>query len=108
MPKAWPQNKYRNRPCVIDGKWFQSTKEGHRYQELRLLEKAGEISHLKTQVRFPIVVNGEKVCVYVSDFTYRTLEGDDVVEDTKGVRTDIYKLKAKLLWATQRIIIRET
>ena len=102
-----PQNKYRNRPCVIDGKWFQSTKEGHRYQELRLLEKAGEITHLLTQVNFPIAVEGQLICTYRADFTYRE-NGHDIVEDCKGFRTPIYELKKKLLWATQRIIIRET
>jgi len=106
--------KYKNKPVVIYGIWFASQKEGRRYLELRLLEKAGEISHLKRQVNFPISIDGQLICTYRADFTYRTLEGDDVVEDTKGYRDPkdlayrLFKMKAKLLWATQRIIIRET
>lgn len=100
--------KYKNRPTMIAGKWFASNKEARRYEELRLLERAGEISHLLTQVSFPINVNGEKICIYRADFTYRTKEGKDIVEDVKGVRTPIYKLKKKLLWAVCRINITET
>ena len=101
-------SKYRNKPIVIDGKWFSSRKEAKRYQELRLLEQTGEINHLLTQVNFPINVNGEKICVYRADFTYRTKDGKDIVEDTKGFKTPTYKLKKKLLWAVCRINITET
>jgi len=109
MPIPFRQryNKYKNRPCVIDGLWFRSQREGKRYQELRLMEKAGEISHLKTQVNFPLVVNGEKVCLYKADFVYRDKNGNDVVEDTKGFLTREYKIKKALLWATQKILIKE-
>ena len=110
MPKAWPQkySKYRAKPCRIDGLSFASLKEGKRYLDLKLLEKAGEISHLCTQVNFPINVNGEKICIYRADFTYRNKDGKDIVEDCKGFLTPIYKLKKKLLWAVCRIQITDT
>jgi hypothetical protein len=100
-------SKYKNKPVVIDGLWFRSKREGQRYAQLRLLEKAGDISHLKTQVRFPLVVNDEKICTYVSDFTYR-YKGKDIVEDTKGFKTEVYKIKAKLMWAIRGIEIKES
>jgi len=102
------KSKYKNKPIIIDGRWFASQREGRRYEELRLLERAGEISRLKTQVAFPITINGEKICTYRADFTYRTKEGKTIVEDTKGFLTPIYKIKKKLLWVVCRINITET
>lgn len=100
-------NKYRNKPIVIDGIWFQSKKEGKRWGELRLLEKAGEITRLKRQLPFPLNVNGEKIGKYMADFVYTDARGKDVVEDVKGVLTSVYKLKKKLMWAIYRIDITE-
>lgn len=45
-------NKYGNIKTVIDGIKFDSKRESERYLELKLLEKAGEISDLKLQPRF--------------------------------------------------------
>ena len=45
-------NKYRNKKVIVDGKEFDSKKEGDRYKKLRLLERAGEISDLELQPRF--------------------------------------------------------
>lgn len=83
--------KYRNKPTVIDGKRFASQKEARRYRELRLLEDAGKISNLKTQVRIQLIPG----IVYVADATY-TENGEEVIEDVKGYRTQVYRLKAKL------------
>jgi hypothetical protein len=82
--------------------------EARRYQELRLMERAGEIEKLTLQRRYPIRVNGVLVCAYVSDFEYRDLRtGRWVVEDVKGARTSTYKLKAKLMRAVHGIEIQE-
>ncbi len=93
-------NKYGNKPTTIDGVRFASKKEAKRYGQLLLLQRAGEIAGLKLQPRYPLMVNGEKVCVYVGDFEYtdgRSLEF--VTEDAKGVKTPEFKLKAKLFRA---------
>lgn len=90
-------NKYHNIHTTIDGIRFDSKKEARRYADLILLQKAGAIRQLELQPRFPIVVNGVKVCTYVADFAY--FENARVVEDVKGVRTAVYKLKAKMLLA---------
>jgi hypothetical protein len=90
--------KYRAQPVVIDGIRFASKAEARRYGQLKLLEKAGEISGLQLQPKFPIVVNGVKVCAYIADFAYFTATGR-VVEDVKGVQTPMFRLKRKLVEA---------
>lgn len=93
-----PRSKYRNIRTEIDGIRFDSRAEAVRYQELKLLEKAGKIRQLELQPKFVCYVNGEKVCTYRADFAYFTDLGR-VVEDVKGVRTPVYKLKKKLVEA---------
>lgn len=84
-----------------------SKKERTRYQELELLEKAGEIKNLRKQVPYALVVNGILVASYRADFVYE--EGTRVVvEDAKGYKTPMYRLKKKLMQACYGIDIRET
>ena len=92
--------KYRNQPTEVDGIKFASKAEARRYCDLRLLERAGEISRLTLQPRYPLTVNGLHVCVYVADFDYvETKSGRLVTEDTKGVKTKEFIIKAKLFHA---------
>lgn len=92
--------KYRNVPTVVDGIRFASKREAFRYCELKLLEKAGEIKLLKLQPRYPFTIEGLHVCTYVGDFDYmETTTGRHVTEDSKGVRTKDFIIKAKLFHA---------
>lgn len=96
-----------------EGIVFDSKGELSRWEELRLLERAGEVSELRRQVKYPLVVNGVDLGSYVADFVYvdeRTLlvGGRQVVEDFKGVRTPAYRLKKKLMLAIHGIEIFET
>jgi hypothetical protein len=91
-----PRSKYRAIPVEIDGIRFASQAEGRRYCQLKLLERAGEISRLELQPRYDITINGVKVCTYVGDFRYMTKDRV-VTEDVKGVRTPIFRLKKKLV-----------
>jgi hypothetical protein len=103
-------NKYRAEKTVVDGIKFASKREAARYGELKLLLAAGRIAGLELQVVFDIVVNGEKVCRYVADFAYWIPNGRGdarVVEDAKGVRTPVYRLKRALMRAVFGIEIRE-
>jgi hypothetical protein len=70
-------------------------------------EEAGAIQELRCQVRYRLLVNGVFVCTYIADFVYRE-GGEEVVEDVKGVRTEAYALKYKLMKACLGITIRET
>ena len=99
--------KYRNVKTEVDGIKFDSKKEAARYQELKTLEKAGEINGLTLQPKYELKVNGEKICYYIGDFGYIE-NGSVVIEDVKGVRTHAYRIKSKLMRAIYGITIRET
>ncbi len=104
-------SKYRNKKVVYDGIRFDSIKEKDRYQELKLLEKAGHITDLRLQERFDLRVNGVKLGFYKADFSYYNFgSGTTVVEDSKGYDggTPVYKLKKKLMKALHGIDIYET
>ena len=86
---------------------FASKKEARRYNELHLLERAGHIRALVKQPKFYITVNGVDVCTYIADFCY--FEGEQrIVEDVKGFKTPIYRLKKKLMKAVMGIEVKET
>jgi hypothetical protein len=100
-------NKYKNVKTTVDGVTFHSKKEANHYLQLKLLVKAGEISDLKLQESYTINVGGVKICKYIADFTYIDKYGVKHVVDVKGVRTQLYKLKAKLMKAVHNIDIIE-
>ena len=89
-------HKYGAKAVEVDGIRFASKAEAARYGELSLLQKAGEIIGLKVHPRYDLLsYNGAKVCVYEADFEYQVPGKGLVTEDVKGVRTPLYKLKAK-------------
>ncbi len=123
------KSKYGSRKVTVDGITFDSKKEAGRYQQLKLLERAGEISGLLLQVKYVLIpaqrepcndiyTSGakkgcfkpgkllEKECSYVADFVY-IRGGKTVVEDTKGFRTEAYKIKRKLMLHIHGIRIKE-
>ena len=101
--------KYKNVKTTVDGITFDSRKEAARYCNLKLLQKAGEISELELQPRYPLTVNGVIVATYIADFRY-VKKGfiNYTVEDVKGVKTPVYRLKKKLMKAIYKIDILET
>ncbi|WP_215905087.1 DUF1064 domain-containing protein [Treponema phagedenis] len=96
-------HKYKTAPKeqrTADGIVFASKAEMLRYKELRLLEKSGVIKNLELQPKFliiPATEKGGRATHYVADFRYTTKGGGEIVEDVKGVKTEVYKLKKKLL-----------
>lgn len=110
----WPSyNKYGNRKTVVDGITFASQKEASRYQELRMLEKAGEIVGLVRQQKIELIPKTKlyRACFYVPDFIYfDKREGKTIYEDVKSgdYRTKEYLLKRKLLYWRHGIEIKET
>lgn len=102
------RSKYRAIPTVIDGIRFASKAEARRYQELRFLERAGEITALELQPVFPLVVNGVKIGAYRADFRFvNTRTGEVVTEDCKGFRTKEYKRTKRLVEALYPVQIQE-
>ena len=108
-------SKYRNRKVNVDGILFDSIREARRYGELKLLQKGGYISGLQLQVPFellPSQKNAEGKVVerkvrYIADFVYTDRNGQQVVEDAKGCRTEVYLLKKKLMRYVHGIEIKE-
>lgn len=91
-------NKYRAKRQKVDGISFASQHEAKVYSELKIRERAGEITNLRLQPRYPMVVDGDLICTYVADYEWR--ERDCLVAgDAKGVRTKDYRIKRKLFLA---------
>lgn len=95
--------KYHNKKTIVNGINFDSKKEAKRFNELKILEKANEITELRTQVKFELQPSFKKdgktyrKIEYIADFTYFDYKLNKYrVEDTKGYRTEVYKLKKKL------------
>ena len=106
MINRYTFNKYGNKKIEIDGIEFDSKKEGLRYKELRLLERAGLITDLKMQTSFELQPSFKKdgktirAITYRSDFDYMTKDGKHIVEDVKSKATEkdkVYRLKRKML-----------
>ena len=98
--------KYKNVKTRVDGFKFDSKKEASRFIELKLMLRAKMITKLVLQPKFRIRVKGQKICTYIADFMYER-DGKRIVEDVKGVKTPVYKLKKKLVKATHGIEVVE-
>lgn len=129
--RRYQQTKYHNKKVVVDGIEFDSQKEGHRYKELCLMQRAGKINQLRLQVPFELIPNQyetvtvqlktktkqvqklvERKVEYVADFVYNDLEsGETVVEDVKGYRLGgayaVFQIKRKLMLQVYGIKVRE-
>lgn len=94
---------------TVDGRVFDSGREARRYAELRLLERAGHITHLECQPAFPVSINGQHFCRFTGDFSYFE-NGQRVVEDVKssGTAKDAaYRLRKKAAELFHGIKVRE-
>lgn len=106
-------NKYRAIKTYNDGKQFASKAESRRYSELKLLQRAGEISDLKLQPQFPFIIGDKPVISknkrqlkYIADFSYVDRNGSVVIEDCKGFFTPESRLKIALTEAIYGIEVR--
>lgn len=110
------KSKYHNRKTTIDGIKFDSAREAKRYSELKLLERGKKIKKLVLQPEFILQCGfkdgmGDKhrPITYRADFQYIDTEnGFTVVEDVKGMKTEVYKIKKKMfLYGNQDIVFSE-
>lgn len=90
-----PKRKYRNRHCIIGSERFDSEKEGRRHLVLLDRQSKGEITDLKRQVTFSLIVNGKKIGSVRPDWTYLEA-GKLIAEDCKGLPTPGWKTRWKL------------
>lgn len=105
-------SKFKNKKIYLDGLTFDSKKEAARYSELKLMKERGEITELKTQVKFELIPKqkGERACTYIADFVYKDPEQNLVVEDVKGspkTLTEVYRIKKKLMLQVHNIKVKE-
>lgn len=123
-------SKYNSRKVVTAEGVFDSDREYRRWRDLCLLERAGKISNLQRQVKFVLIPTQyetyeryspktgkrlkdgrrcvEKECFYLADFVYYDANGNKVVEDAKGCRTEAYILKRKLMLWVHGVRVKET
>lgn len=102
------RSKYRNIKTTVDGVTFHSRKEATHYLKLKAMEKTGLITDLVLQPKFPMMVNGVKIGCYYADFSYTVVAtGIRFVDDVKGMRTAVYKLKKRIVEAMYTIRINE-
>lgn len=117
-----PVMKYRNVKQTMDGHTFDSKKELAVYEELKEARRTGEIVSFTMQERFELIpaqyenveINGKlkKKCVeraiyYVADFVVVYPDGEKVVLDPKGKKTEVYKIKKKLMLMFHKIAVKE-
>lgn len=106
-------NKYGAEKETIDGITFDSRREARRYRLLRAHAERGLIRDLALQVPFEIHAAaaagvGPRIARYIADFVYIDLAtGERRVEDCKGLKTPVYRLKKKLVEAEHGIAITE-
>lgn len=110
-PRQEHRSKYGNLKTEYNGYVYMSKKEANYAQQLDFQKKAKNVSDrvvsYERQVPFQITMNGVKIAKYLADF--KVLYADKHVEiiDVKGVRTNIYTLKKKLVEAQYGIKIIE-
>lgn len=121
------KSKYNNVKTIVDGIPFDSIKEANRYRELKLLKQKGEIARLELQPVYKLIINNVLICKYKADFRYLQRKEPElyagnplsknktvynsvslVIEDVKGMKTPVYRLKKKLMKAIYNIEIKET
>ncbi len=114
----WPTGKrsrYGIKRVELLGVVYDSAKEGKHHHDLLLLEKAGRIHHLRRQVPYEFVINGNPLKIrsvrypngrrvkYIADFVYRDDKGDEHVVDVKGKDTPLSRQKRALMEAVHGI-----
>jgi len=107
--------KYKNKKTVVDNIEFDSKKEANRYFELKFLLKVGEIKNLEFQPKYILIDDFKdfegiwhRKIAYIADFRYWDVKKEkEIVEDVKGMKTEVYRIKKKLLLHKFNIHFRE-
>lgn len=112
LSRTWEKkSKYGNRRTEYNGRMFDSALEARHARELDLLRRMKDpkerVTDVQYQVRYPMVIKGQKICTYIADFVVTYADKRVEVVDAKGVLTDVYKLKKKLMKVLHSIDIIE-
>ncbi len=95
-------NKYNNKKIEYDGYKFDSKKEAEFYKKLKALQKAGKVKEIEVHPKFELQPSFKKngktyrAINYYADFLVYYSDGITKLYDTKGQRTEVYKIKKKL------------
>lgn len=129
MAKQWYQkkgSKFHNEPVTVDGVRYDSKNEMRRYNFLKLMERAGEISKLRYHVKYTLFPKGtvdvrrlpdgreielkryEREHWYEADFVYVNKKGEEIIEDFKGFETETFKEKRDMMKVLYNIDIKIT
>lgn len=98
------KGKYNASGRRVDGIWFASDAEATRYEQLLVMLHEGIIEKLVCQPKLPVSIKNSHICNYLADFRYVIVDDRGytikvVHEDVKGMITDVYKLKKKMVEA---------
>lgn len=120
-PLGVKQNKYKNKKTEYRGIKFDSIKEKNRYLILKDMERLGQIEDLQLQVRYELQpsykIGNKKIrsINYIADFVYYKIYQrggieirEQIIEDCKGYKTQIYKIKKKIFEYKYGMEIKET
>jgi len=108
------RNKYGAKKVEVNGEKFGSKLEHSRWCGLLVAERAGLISELKRQVPFVLAPSvkfydenrSKPASKYIADFVYFEKDGNQVVEDVKGVQTTEFRIKRHLMLSVHGIQVK--
>ncbi|MXN51887.1 DUF1064 domain-containing protein [Shinella sp. AETb1-6] len=95
------RSKYGAEKTLLDGILFDSKAEARFYADLKVRERAGEVTDIELQRGYDLAPNGVHVAFYVADFVFfdRTVCRRRVVDVKGAPATPAFRLKAKLMKA---------
>jgi len=105
------RSKYNANGRHVDGHWFASDAEAQRYEQLKEMVEQGLIDRLELQPEYKLSIKNKHITTYRADFRYAILERGQIknviLEDVKGMITDVYVIKKKMVEAEYGIEINE-
>lgn len=105
------KSKYGNTKTIYKGEKYDSKKEADYARDLDTARSANSprfrVVKVERQIPFRINVEGIKICTYIADFVVKYQDGHEEIIDVKGFRTEVYKIKKKLVEALFKIKIIE-
>ena len=106
LEQGQTKTKYGNKTTEVGGHKFDSRKEARFFLQL---QQDPAVKSIRTQVKYELIPKqqGERACSYVADFVVEYQDGRTVVYDVKGMKTDVYRIKRKLMLWVHGITIQE-
>lgn len=92
--------KYDNQSAHYNGYTYTSKAEASYARDLDLRKRAKDIKDWERQFPVELRVNDRLICKYICDFLVHHTDGSKELVEVKGMETEVYRLKRKLLEAT--------